>query len=64
MGTTRKAEQAAETCGMSIEQWSETKKQAHSALTRGRRAQAQKKLDTWGDVDGQDTLFDVDDEGE
>lgn len=59
MGTTRKAEKAAETCGMTVEQWSETKTQARAALTRGRRAQAAKKLADWGDVDGQEALFDA-----
>lgn len=59
---TAKTEQLAERSGMTAEEWSNARKQASAARTRGRRTEAtvEKKLATWGPIDGQMTIFEVD----
>lgn len=56
-----KEELAAAQCGMSIEQWQRIKAQTSAAKARGKRpvgtAGAETKLASWGDVQGQETLF-------
>jgi hypothetical protein len=48
-------------CGLTADQWTKAKGQASSARSRGRRPaeRAQVKLETWGQVDGQESLFDT-----
>jgi hypothetical protein len=54
-------EQAAERCGMTVEQWQHVKQQAAGDRSRGRRpagtAGADTKLAGWGAVDDQMPLF-------
>jgi hypothetical protein len=59
---TAKTEKLAEQSGMTPEGWSNARKQASAARTRGRRAEAtvEKKLANWGTVESQMPLFDVD----
>jgi hypothetical protein len=62
--TTEKTEKAAKECGLSVERWSTARTQAHGARTRGQRpagsAAAERKIATWGSVEGQMGLFDGD----
>ncbi|ASR33856.1 hypothetical protein BAY61_01355 [Prauserella marina] len=52
---------AAESCGMTVEQWQQAQQQAKTARTRGRRptgtAGADPKLATWGPVENQMAMF-------
>jgi hypothetical protein len=54
-------EQAAERCGMTVEQWQHVKQQTAAAQGRGRRptgtAGAETKLTSWGAVHDQMQLF-------
>lgn len=59
---TSETEKLAERCGMTAEVWTSVKEQASAARTRGRRTEAtvDRKLATWGHLDGQTDLFDTD----
>lgn len=59
---TTKTENLAKQAGMTAEEWSNARKQASAARTRGRRTEAtvDKKLANWGSLEGQMPFFNVD----
>lgn len=53
-----KGRQLAKECGMEYNAWLAAKIQARDARSRGRKAPGESsKLDSWGPVEGQMTLF-------